>query len=941
MARQRSPHEFNELRKKAEKVLAENGGKVSRISLKNDVQELNHELSVSHIELEMQNDELRRAREKIEEFRSRYLDLYENAPVGYLTFDENGVVTEMNPTAERLLGIERTFLLKKPFSFLIAPESQDVFCLHRRDLLAAGAHTCELMLKRHNAGGQFFHARLESVGVPADGTTVIRTVLTDITERTQPESAHETARRELERKVGERTAGPEVDIARTTAAGGRFRGSSVDVEELQRRLEKAEQTIEAIHRGEVDAVVVSGEEGSRAYTLEGADHPYRKIVEAMNTGAVTINEEGTIFYSNKAFSTMTGIPLHGLIGSSFKDLVIPEHLPLFLDFIARTGETETTAETALRGRKGKLFVRLAGSSQTIQGIERICIVIMDISDLKSAEDSLRKGARLVESERDRLMALIDSMNEGVWFAHPNGRVVLANSVARSQAAEAGIDTEPIFGSPSSALLSRADIFSPDGTPLEMERLMRVFQGDPFHGEEIAIRNGTTGEVFYRRVSANPIWDSEKRPAGVVLVVQDITAAKRAEEEKTHLEEHLRQAQKMEAIGTLAGGIAHDFNNMLAIILGNAELALDDVTGDTRRNIEHIVKASRRARDLVKQILTFSRKSAAGRTPLRLTPLVKETHKLLRGTLPSTIRMDLDIRTALDTVAADPSQIQQVLMNLATNAAYAMQEKGGSLTISLADVTFEQGSPMPDREMSAGTYVKLTVRDTGRGMTDSTRRRIFEPFFTTKPPGQGTGMGLAVVYGIVKGHDGAITVQSEPGKGSEFTIFLPHAGGDAAEETKEGDGALRGTERILLVDDEPLLVEMASTMLAGLGYKVTTAHDGYEALEMFFEDPSRFDLVITDETMPAITGISLAKKMLETRDDLPVILFTGYSETISPERAKAAGIREFVMKPVTKRELAETIRRVFDASTPSEEVYRRSGRPFDDPGRSRSETRTDE
>ena len=207
--------------------------------------------------------------------------------------------------------------------------------------------------------------------------------------------------------------------------------------------------------------------------------------------------------------------------------------------------------------------------------------------------------------------------------------------------------------------------------------MRVFQGDPFHGEEIAIRNGTTGEVFYRRVSANPIWDSERRPAGVVLVVQDITAAKRAEEEKTHLEEHLRQAQKMEAIGTLAGGIAHDFNNMLAIILGNAELALDDVTGDTRRNIEHIVKASRRARDLVKQILTFSRKSAAGRTPLRLTPLVKETHKLLRGTLPSTIRMDLDIRTALDTVAADPSQIQQVLMNLATNAAYAMQEKGAA------------------------------------------------------------------------------------------------------------------------------------------------------------------------------------------------------------------------------------------------------------------------
>ena len=208
--------------------------------------------------------------------------------------------------------------------------------------------------------------------------------------------------------------------------------------------------------------------------------------------------------------------------------------------------------------------------------------------------------------------------------------------------------------------------------------MRVFQGDAFHGVEVAVRNSTTGEVFYRRVSANPIWDSEKRLAGVVMVVQDITAAKRAEEEKARLEEHLRQAQKMEAIGTLAGGIAHDFNNMLAVILGNAELALDDITDNDgpRRNIEQIVKASKRARDLVKQILTFSRKSEAGRNPLKLTPLIKETHKLLRGTLPSTIHMELDIRTASDTVAADPSQIQQVLMNLATNAAHAMQRDGG-------------------------------------------------------------------------------------------------------------------------------------------------------------------------------------------------------------------------------------------------------------------------
>ncbi len=692
-----------------------------------------------------------------------------------------------------------------------------------------------------------------------------------------------------------------------------------DLQELKRRLEEAEETIEAIRKGEVDALVVSGEKGSTVYTLEGADLPYRTIVEAMNAGAVTINEQGVILYSNSAFSEMTGIPLQALPGSSFKDLVAPEHLPLFLDFVAKARGAKATAETAVKGRKGPLFVRLAGSSETVYGIERTCIVITDISDLKSAEAGLRKEARLVERERDRLRTLIDSMNEGVWFVRPDGRVVLANSVARAQAAEVGMNPDALFQSSASALLSQLDMAAPDGAPLDMERLMRVFEGDAFRGVEVAIRNSATGEVFHRKVSANPIWDGEKHLRGVILVVLDTTAETRALDEKAALEEHLRQAQKMEAIGTLAGGIAHDFNNMLAVVLGNAELALDDITGmdGPKRNIEQIVKASKRARDLVKQILTFSRKSAAGRTPLRLTPLIKETHKLLRGSLPSTIHMELDIRTESDTVAADPSQIQQVLMNLATNAAHSMGEAGGTLTVELADVRLEKGGPVPDVEMSAGTYVRLTVRDTGKGMTDSTKRRIFEPFFTTKPAGQGTGMGLAVVYGIVKSHKGAITVRSEQGVGSEFTVFLPHAVDRAAEETDEGSGAPRGTERILLVDDEPLVLEITSGVLEDLGYEVASAHDGVEALEMFLDDPDRFDLVITDQIMPEITGMGLAKRMLEVRGDLPIILFTGYSETVSPEMAKAAGIREFVMKPFAKREVAETVRRVLDEKRKSE------------------------
>ena len=412
-------------------------------------------------------------------------------------------------------------------------------------------------MAKQGPGDKFSELRKAAEKLPAeDGGRVSR-----ISHRQDVEELHrklfvhhvglEAHCRELEREVAEHAA---------------------RMEDLQKRLEEAEETIEAIRRGDVDAVVVaSGGEGSSIYTLEGPDHPYRNIVETMNAGAVTINEQGIIFYSNGAFSKMTGIPLQNLLGSSFTDLVVPEDLPLFHDFVRKAGEVEnTTQEIAIRRREDKLFVRLAGNSQAAYGIDRTCIVITDISDLKSAEESSRMEAMLAKRERDRLMTLIDSMNEGVWLAHADGRIALANSVARLQAAEVGIDPDALLKSPWSAFLPQVDMSVPGGAPLEMKPFLQVFQGKPFRGLEMAVRNRKTGEVFYRRISANPIFDSEKRVEGVITVVQDITAERRATEDKARLEEQLRQSQKMEAIGTLAGGIAHDFNNMLAVIMGNAE-----------------------------------------------------------------------------------------------------------------------------------------------------------------------------------------------------------------------------------------------------------------------------------------------------------------------------------------------------------------------------------
>jgi PAS domain S-box-containing protein len=403
-------------------------------------------------------------------------------------------------------------------------------------------------------------------------------------------------------------------------------------------------------------------------------------------------------------------------------------------------------------------------------------------------------------------------------------------------------------------------------------------------------------------------DEAGNPAAIMEINLDITAAKRAEDQ-------LRQSHKMEAIGTLAGGIAHDFNNMLAVIIGNAELALDDVEEPgPKRNLDQILKAAERSRDLVKQILTFSRRSTGQGKAVKIVPLLRETYRMLRASLPSTIRMNLRIRTKSVTILADPSLVQQVVVNLANNAAHAMQENGGTLTIGLSSITL--GSDfLPDENMRPGRYLKLTVEDTGTGIAPDEQKRIFEPFFTTKGIGQGTGMGLAVVYGIVRGYNGMIEVESKVGKGSKFTVLLPQADASSTiweeEEKKEEVSPCPRKEHVLFVDDEPGVMETTKTMLERIGCSVTALTDSSEALRMFTEKPGSFDLIITDQTMPDMDGLALTRGVLAVRKDMPVILCTGYSETVSQEKAIEAGVREFVMKPITKKEMAQAIRRVLE------------------------------
>ncbi|MBC8431778.1 MAG: PAS domain S-box protein [Desulfobacterales bacterium] len=384
-------------------------------------------------------------------------------------------------------------------------------------------------------------------------------------------------------------------------------------------------------------------------------------------------------------------------------------------------------------------------------------------------------------------------------------------------------------------------------------------------------------------------------------------------DRKKLETQLRQAQKMESIGTLAGGIAHDFNNILFPIMGFAEMALDDVPKNSplHHNIKEIILGTKRASDLVKQILAFSRQSDQKPKPLKVQLIIKEVLKLMRSSIPTTIKIKHDINNECGLVMADTTQVHQVAMNLMTNAYHVMEDEGGVLSVSLKEVELT-ADDLTDQSIDPGTYVCLTVTDTGSGIDQSVISSIFEPYFTTKGNDKGTGLGLAVVHGIVKNYRGDIKVYSEPGKGTAFHVYLPVIKFQTeTEETGAVEPVPKGTERILLVDDEEPIVRMEKQMLERLGYHVTERTSSVEALEAFRVNPNKFDLVITDMTMPNTTGVQLAQKLLEIRPDIPIILCTGFSTKVDKEKAAAFGIRGYVMKPVVMSELAKKIREVLE------------------------------
>ncbi len=422
-----------------------------------------------------------------------------------------------------------------------------------------------------------------------------------------------------------------------------------------------------------------------------------------------------------------------------------------------------------------------------------------------------------------------------------------------------------------------------------------------------------GHIFWTETTTTFTQDAMGKPVEMIGVTRDITSRKQAEKAKDALEQKLHQSGKLEALGTLAGGIAHDMNNIIAAILGYAQISQYDTDPDTRLNhrINRIIKACHRAKDLVGHILTFSRQDSDKAQVIKIHLIVKEVLKLIRATLPATITIESHIEDKSLMVNIDPTQLHRIIMNLCTNAWHAMQDSGGILGLGLEKVILDEHTAGQYINLTPGEYVRLTVSDTGHGMEDKVLQRVFEPFFTTKPTGLGTGLGLSMVHGIVKKSGGDIFVYSEPDKGTAFHLLFPNVTREPAQQETTQEEVPGGSESILYVDDEEYITDMAVEMLSDLGYRVIASNSSEDALALFNENPGDIDLLITDQTMPNLTGMDLADKIRETAPDLPIILCTGFSELMTPERIDGSGINQYIMKPFTQNDLAARIRTALD------------------------------
>lgn len=633
--------------------------------------------------------------------------------------------------------------------------------------------------------------------------------------------------------------------------------------------------------------------------LRESEEIYRNIISESSVGILIFDPSGQCIEANDSIAKIIGATKEQVLQQNYNNINSWTHK-------GPDGHTMLgKAKSALREKAVKRHVLTAES--TFGKFVRIdchfvpsssgglLLLVNDITELKKAEEALQKSRAkyqdLYDYAPDMYLA-VDAKTTNILDCNQT----LVDAL--------GYKKEEIIGRPV------FDLYTPESAEYAKTNVFPEFLKNGIIQEKEMQVKRKDGSVIDVSLNVSAVRDLKGNVLHSRSSWRDIT-------EKKKLQAQLQQAHKMEALGILAGGIAHDFNNILASIIGYTQISLDELPkrGLVYENLQHILKAGYRAKDLIKQVVTCARLDKEGVYATQVAPVVVETLKFLKASLPSTIQIRRYIKVDSDLIMADSTQIHQLLMNLCTNAAHAMGEDGGVLKVTLTNVVLDSVFVARHPDIPPGLYLKLSVSDTGGGIPPDIREKIFDPYFTSKDQDHGTGLGLSVVHGIVRKHGGTITVETEVKKGSTFSVYLPVAELDPLEEPEGVSDYIRwaGNDHILFVDDDKSIVKVGRKMLEPLGYQVASKTSAKEALALFEAQPDKFDLVITDMTMPHLTGANLAKKLLEIRPDIPIILCTGHSEFINEKKAKAIGIKAFIMKPFIKNEFARTVRNVIDGN----------------------------
>ena len=630
--------------------------------------------------------------------------------------------------------------------------------------------------------------------------------------------------------------------------------------------------------------------------LQESEDLFRRVFDTSPNCVFIKDAHGHYLMVNQAMAELYGTSCKAMLGRTDADFVARGRLrPEEADFLAtedrkvvQQGLARAVAEGFLTPSDGptRCFHTIRCPLPLDSNPDCMLGIAVDITAQKNAQEAL------TDSEL-RLRTILDAQKKHVVLHDLSMNIVWPNLAA---CRSAGLSREELIGRSCRGVWQYAETTCQACPVVSAIKTGKACQ---------SIQKWSDGSTW--RVMGYPVKDAGGRLVHALRIAEDIT-------ERRELEEQLRHAQKMESIGVLAGGIAHDFNNILSAIIGYTDLALIEsgLSLPLKDNLEEVARAGQRAKKLVAQILAFSRQMENEMSPVQVSLIVNEAVKLLKATLPATISVQKNVFSTAE-IMADPTQIHQVTMNLCTNAYHAMRENGGTLAVELVDVELDETDIDPTQPVKPGPYIRLRVRDTGSGMDESIRSRIFEPYFTTKAKGEGTGLGLAVVYGIIQTHGGMTTVASQPGEGSTFQIFLPRIVGESSsqEEDQVAEQLPGGTERIMVIDDEPPVSKVLQRILSQHGYRVDRFTDPHEALARFRQGRDHFDLVITDMTMPKITGDVLAVEMMRIRPNLPVIVCTGFSEKIDPARAEEAGIQALIIKPFDRSSLVQKVRQVLD------------------------------